>query len=157
MSWLNRFTTGRIPADAKGATMAELDEPADENQIENRSQNNIFCSRIINLSFNALAYNTREHLLIVNVILKDGIRMFLNTLTKKNRSQLQNNIFFLWWNNKPLIRWFSIKYERTFCSLLVFPPPLSPLPGSEKYNASRKISARIICYRIRCMYFNSVT
>ena len=59
--WLNRFTTGRIPADAKGATMAELDEPADENQIENRSQNNIFCSRIINLSFNALAYNTREH------------------------------------------------------------------------------------------------
>ena len=55
--------------------MAELDEPADENQIENRSQNNIFCGRIINLSFNAL--------LIVNVILKDGIRMFLNTLTKK--------------------------------------------------------------------------
>ena len=39
---VNRFTTGQIPADAKGATMAELDEPADENQIENRSQNNIF-------------------------------------------------------------------------------------------------------------------
>ena len=42
VSWFNRFTTGRIPADAKGATMAELDEPADENIIENRSQNNIF-------------------------------------------------------------------------------------------------------------------
>ena len=41
--------------------MAELDEPADENQIENRSQNNIFCSRIINLTFNGLACNMREH------------------------------------------------------------------------------------------------
>ena len=42
--------------------MAELDEPADENKIENKSQNNIFffCCRIINLSFNSLAYNTRE-------------------------------------------------------------------------------------------------
>ena len=34
-------------------------------------------------------------LLIVNVILTDGIRMFLNTLTKKNGSQLQNNNFFV--------------------------------------------------------------
>ena len=34
-------------------------------------------------------------LLIVNVILTDGIRMFLNTLTRNNRSQLQNNIFFV--------------------------------------------------------------
>ena len=43
--------------------MAELDEPADKNKIENRSQNNIFfCSRIINLSFNGLAYIVkREH------------------------------------------------------------------------------------------------
>ena len=40
--------------------MAELDEPADKNIIENRSQNNIFCSRIINLSFNGLAYNMRK-------------------------------------------------------------------------------------------------
>ena len=74
--------------------MAELDEPADENQIENRSQNNIFCSRIINLSFNALAYYTREHLLIVNVILKDGIRMFLNTLTKKIEANCKITSFF---------------------------------------------------------------
>ena len=29
-AWFNRFTTGRILADAKGVTMAELDEPADE-------------------------------------------------------------------------------------------------------------------------------
>ena len=40
--------------------MAELDEPADKNIIENRSQNNFFCSRIINLSFNGLAYNMRK-------------------------------------------------------------------------------------------------
>ena len=40
--------------------MAELDELADQNIIENRSQNNIFCSRIINLLFNGLAYNTRK-------------------------------------------------------------------------------------------------
>ena len=42
MSWFNLFTTGRIPADGKGATIAELNEPADENEIENKSQNNIF-------------------------------------------------------------------------------------------------------------------
>ena len=52
------FTTGRIPADAKGATVAKLDEPVDRNKIENRSQNKI--------------------------------------------------LVFLWWNNKPLIRWFGI-------------------------------------------------
>ena len=53
------FTTGRILADAKGATVAKLDEPVDRNKIENRSQNKIL-------------------------------------------------VFFLWWNNKPLIRWFGI-------------------------------------------------
>ena len=42
--------------------MAELDEPADENIIENRSQNNIFffLQCIINLSFNGLAYDMRK-------------------------------------------------------------------------------------------------
>ena len=35
------FTTGRIPEDAKGATVAELDEPVDGNKIENKSQNKI--------------------------------------------------------------------------------------------------------------------
>ena len=34
-------------------------------------------------------------MLIVNIILTDGIRMFLNTPTKKNRSHLQNIIFFV--------------------------------------------------------------
>ena len=54
------FTTGRIPADAKGATVAKLDEPVDRNKIENRSQNKIlgfFCGGITNLLFDGLAYN----------------------------------------------------------------------------------------------------
>ena len=34
MSSFNRFTTGRIPPDAKGAAMAELDKPADEKKIK---------------------------------------------------------------------------------------------------------------------------
>ena len=59
MSSFNRFTTGRIPADAKGAAMAELDKPADEKKIE--AKITFFCSRIINLSFNGLAYNSSEH------------------------------------------------------------------------------------------------
>ena len=45
-------------------------------------------------------------LLIVNVILTDGIRMFLNTLTKKIEANCKIAIF-LWWNNELLIRWFS--------------------------------------------------
>ena len=54
------FTTGRIPADEQGATTAELDEPADGNKIENRSQNKIlffFGGGITNLSFDGLTYN----------------------------------------------------------------------------------------------------
>ena len=54
------FTTGLIPADAKGATVAKQDEPVDRNKIENRSQNKIlvfFCGGITNLLFDGLAYN----------------------------------------------------------------------------------------------------
>ena len=46
-------------------------------------------------------------LLIVNVIFTDGIRMFLDTPTLKNEANCKITIFF-YWNNKPLIRWFSI-------------------------------------------------
>ena len=35
-----------------------------------------FGSKIINLLFNGLAYNTVEHFLVVNVILTDGVRLF---------------------------------------------------------------------------------
>ena len=75
--------------------MAELDEPADENKIENRSRYSIFCSRIINLSFNGLHIIRANILLIVNVILTDGIRMFLNTLTKEIEANCKITIFFV--------------------------------------------------------------
>ena len=61
MSWFNRFTTGRIPADAKRATMAELDEPAEEPNFNLFESFGLFQRQIINQSFNGLAYNTREH------------------------------------------------------------------------------------------------
>ena len=53
------FTTGQLPADAKGETVAELDEAVDGNKIENRRQNIyiFFCGGIINLLFDGLAYN----------------------------------------------------------------------------------------------------
>ena len=72
--------------------MAELDEPADENQIENRSQNNIFCSRIIILSFNGLAYNMREHFAHCY---RHSHRQFLNTLTEKIEANCKITIFFV--------------------------------------------------------------
>ena len=56
-----RFTTGRITADAKGATMADRIRMFWILLLENRSKNNIFRNKIINLSFNGLAFNTREH------------------------------------------------------------------------------------------------
>ena len=70
--------------------MAELDEPADENIIENRSRNNILFAVELLTSHSVVWHITVWHplvraqiLLIVNIILTDGIRMFLNTLTKK--------------------------------------------------------------------------
>ena len=42
--------------------MAELDELADENIMKIEAKIPFFfCSKIINLSFNGLAYNTRDH------------------------------------------------------------------------------------------------
>ena len=72
--------------------MVELDEPADENQIENGRLNNLFFfSIIINLSFNGLAYNI---LLIVTSFSQTELGCF-SILLLKNRSQLQNNNFFV--------------------------------------------------------------
>ena len=62
MLWFNQFTTGLTPVDAKGHShrmrMFWILLPG------NRSQNNIFFAvgRIINVSFNSLAYNTHKHL-----------------------------------------------------------------------------------------------
>ena len=63
---------------------------------ENRSQNNtFFCSRIINLSFNGLTYITPANILfIVNLIFTDGIKVFLNTLTKKIEANCKITILF---------------------------------------------------------------
>ena len=72
--------------------MVELDEPADENQIENGRLNNLFFfSIIINFSFNGLAYNI---LLIVTSFSQTELGCF-SILLLKNRSQLQKNNFFV--------------------------------------------------------------
>ena len=42
VSWFNRFTTGQIPADAKGATAADRIRMFWIPLLENRNQNNIF-------------------------------------------------------------------------------------------------------------------
>ena len=90
-------------------------------------------------------------LLIVNVILTDGIRMFLNTLVKKIEDNCKITIVFLYWNNKPLIQWFSIKYEPTLCSLLVF--VLAPAGlGKIQRNSQTIRTYYMLNQRIRCMY-----
>ena len=54
-----------------------------------------FCSRIINLSFNGLTYIIpANNLFIVNLIFTDGIKVFLNTLTKKIEANCKITIFF---------------------------------------------------------------
>ena len=57
----NWFTTGPIPVDAKGATMAKLDKLANENRIENRNRNHNNILLAVDLAFNALPYITSEH------------------------------------------------------------------------------------------------
>ena len=65
--------------------MAELDEPTDENISENRRQNNTFFFVLKKLTSRSMVSHIIrvKILLIFNIILTDGIRMFLNTLTKK--------------------------------------------------------------------------
>ena len=90
-------------------------------------------------------------LLIFNVILTDGIRMFLNILVKKIEDNCKITIVFWYWNNKPLIRWFSIKYEPTLCSLLVF--VLAPVGlGKIQRNSQTIRTYYMLNQRIRCMY-----
>ena len=56
-----------------------------------------------------------------------------------------------WWNNKSLIRWFNIQYERTFCSLLVF--LLDPTGLGKILRNSQNIRAYyMLNHRIRCIY-----
>ena len=64
VSWFNRFTTGGIPADAKGATMADRISRGyfGYSYLKIEAQITFFFrSKIINLSFNGLAYNMGQH------------------------------------------------------------------------------------------------
>ena len=82
--------------------MAGLDEPGDEPNFDlfgsfgvdffsdDEHLFCIFCSRIINLSFNGL-----NILFIVNVIFTGGVTVFLNTLTKKIEANCKITIFFV--------------------------------------------------------------
>ena len=77
----------------------------------------------------------------VNVIHTDGIRMFLNILTKKIETNCKITIFFSGIINL-LFDGLAYNTSGHFAHCSYFS---SPLRGSEKYYATRKISARIIC------------
>ena len=66
-----------------------------------------------------------------------------------------------WWNNKSLIQWFNIYYERTFCSLLVFflaPTGLGKiLHNSQNIHAYYMLNHRIRCIKYFCLSHNVVT
>ena len=81
-------------------------------------------------------------LLIVNVILKDRIRVSLNTLTKKIEANFQITIFFCSAIINLLFDGLAYNTSEHFAHCSYFS---SPLRGSGKYHATRKISARIIC------------
>ena len=80
----NWFTTGPIPVDAKGATMAKLDKLANENRIENRNRkhNNILFGSRPRIQCFAIYYERTLCSLLLSIH-TDGIRTFLNTLTKE--------------------------------------------------------------------------
>ena len=88
---------------------------------EDRSQNNnfCFCSRIINVSFNGLTYNTREHFVHCQRHFHRRNQGVSEYSYQKNRSQLQNKNFFC----SVIINLFA------HCSYFS-----SPLRSSEKYN-----------------------
>ena len=79
--------------------------------------------------------------LIVNIILTDGIRMFLNTLTRKIEANCKITIFCSEIINL-LFDGLAYNTSGHFAHCSYFS---SPLRGWEKYYATRKISARIIC------------
>ena len=96
-SWFNWFTTGGIPADAKGATMADRISRGYFGSSYLKIEAKItffFGSKIINLLFNGLAYNTGEHFLVVNVILTDGGRMFSENSYQKIEANGKITFFF---------------------------------------------------------------
>ena len=77
--------------------------------------------------------------LIVIVILTEGIRMFFNTLSKKNRSLSQNNNFIFSCSGIVNLLFDGIAYNTSshFAHCSYF---FSPLWGSEKFYATCTIS-----------------
>ena len=75
----------------------------------------------------------------------------IDNFITENRNRIEANCN---WNNKPLIRWFNIYYERTFCSLLAFFLPPSGcgkiLPNSQNIRTYYMLSPRIRC--LLCHY-----
>ena len=87
-------------------------------------------------------------LLIVNVILTDRIWVSLNTLTKKIEANFQITIFFCSGIINLLFDGLAYNTSGHFAHCSYFS---SPLRGSDKYHATRKISARMLNHRIRCI------
>ena len=100
-----------------------------------------FGSKIINLLFNGLAYNKVEHFLVVNVIFTDGVRMFSENSYQKIEANCKKTFFCSGIIN---LLFDGLAYHTSghFAHCSYFS---SPLWGSEKYHATRKLSARIIC------------
>ena len=97
VSWFNRFATGGIPADAKGATMANRISRGyfGYSYLKIEAQITFFFrSKIINLLFNGSAYG-REHFLVVHVILTDGVRMFSENSYQKIEANGKITSFFV--------------------------------------------------------------
>ena len=87
-------------------------------------------------------------LLIVNVIRTDRIRVSLNTLTKKIEANFQITIFFCSGIINLLFDGLAYNTSGHFAHCSYFS---SPLRGSDKCHATRKISARMLNHRIRCI------
>ena len=109
---------------------------------ETRSQNNNFFFAVEYSASRSIVWHIipANILFIVNVIFTDGIRVFLNTLTKKIEANCKITIFCSGIINL-LFDGFAYNTSGHFVHCSYFS---SPLRGSEEYYATRKISARII-------------
>ena len=81
----------------------------------------------------------------------DGIRMFLNTLTKKIEAN-ENNNFFCSGTINLLFDGLAYNAIGHFAHRSYFS---SPRRGSELYYATHKISTRMLNHPIRCMHYIS--
>ena len=148
MSWLNRFTTGGIPADAKGTTMVERISRGyfGYSYLKIEAQITFFFrSKIINLSFIFIwHWIWAKILLTVNIIFTDGIRMFSENSYLKIEIEAICKITIFFCSEIINLLFDGLAYHTSghfaHCSYFSL-----PLWGSKKYYATRKISARLIC------------